>query len=139
MNAKTNPADATPNATPNAAKTLLKELCSAFAVFKEGRPLAIGIHKSLVEKLPGGSPGALRQAMRLHTNSTRYLKALATGEVRFDLDGNPSGEVTPEQRDQAAKELRERFRREAERHRQEQQALERQQKLARLAEKFNTR
>lgn len=77
--------------------------------------------------------------MRLHTASTRYLKARAAEPTRYDLDGNPAGTVTSEQRDQAAKELRERFRREAEQRKQEQLVPERQRKLIQLAEKFNKR
>ncbi len=65
-----------------------------FPVFQECRPLAIGIHKAVSERIPGINPQQLRLAMRMHTASARYLKALTNGETRFDLDGNAAGAVT---------------------------------------------
>ena len=83
---------------------------STFPVFQECRPLAIGIHKAVSERIPGINPQQLRLSMRMHTASARYLKALTNGETRFDLDGNAAGAVTPEQKEQALDTLRERFR-----------------------------
>ena len=59
--------------------------------------------------------------------------------MRFDLDGNPMGEITAEQRLQSTEELKERFRKGTERKIAEQQEKERQEKLLKLAEKFNSR
>lgn len=120
---------------------VLISLRSTFPVFQECRPLAIGIHKTVLERIPGINPQQLRLAMRMHTASARYLKALTNGEIRFDLDGNAAGAVTPEQKEQALDTLRERFRKGAEQHKarvlaQQQEQL-RQEKLIRLAEKFN--
>lgn len=116
-------------------------LRSAFQVFAEYRPLALGIHKAVKERLPEIDTRQLRTALRMHTASTRYLKALAQGDVRYDLDGAPAGEVTEEQRQQAADTLRERFKKKAQQHRQaqlaQQQEKQRQEKLHKLAEKFN--
>ena len=89
---------------------VLISLRSTFPVFQECRPLAIGIHKTVLE-------------------------------TRFDLDGNVEGTVTAEQKEQALNTLRERFRKGAEQHKarllaQQQEQL-RQEKLIRLAEKFN--
>ena len=120
---------------------VLISLRSTFPVFQECRPLAIGIHKTVLERIPGINPQQLRLAMRMHTASARYLKALTNGETRFDLDGNPAGGVTPEQKQQALNSLRERFRKGAEQHKArllaQQQKQQRQEKLIRLAEKFN--
>lgn len=113
----------------------------AFQVFAQYRPLALGIHKAIRERLPEINPRQLRDALRMHTTSTRYLKALAQGDVRYDLDGAPAGEVTEEQRRQAADTLRERFKKKAQQHRQaqlaQQQEKQRQEKLHKLAEKFS--
>ena len=120
---------------------VLISLRSTFPVFQECRPLAIGIHKAILERIPGINPQQLRLAMRMHTSSARYLKALTNGETRFDLDGNVAGTVTPEQKQQAMETLRERFRKGAEQHkarlRAQQQEQQRQEKLVKLAEKFN--
>ena len=137
-------------AKPPSRNALLETLSANFAVFREARPLALGIHKAISERMPEVDTAQLRLAMRMHTASTRYLKALlATGE-RFDLDGNPAGEVTPEQREVASTTLRERFKKVAERRKAEEQALKaaqqeqeaqqkRQEKLAQLAARFNLR
>ena len=120
---------------------VLIALRSTFPVFQECRPLAIGIHKAVLERLPCINPQQLRLTMRMHTSSARYLKALTNDEIRFDLDGNAAGAVTPEQKEQALDTLRERFRKGAEQHKarllaQQQEQL-RQEKLIKLAKKFN--
>lgn len=118
---------------------VLESLSGTFTVFRDCQPLAVGIHKSIKEKLPDIDAGQLRAAMKLHTASTKYLKVLAQGGNRYDLDGNVAGEVTAEQRTQATDALRERFRKGAERKKAEQQEKERQEKLQQLAAKFNAR
>lgn len=137
-------------AKPSSRNALLETLCTNFAVFRECRPLALGIHKAVIGRMPEMDTAQLRLAMRMHTASTRYLKALlATGE-RFDLDGKPAGEVTAEQREVAGTTLRERFKKQGERRKaaeqakkaaqQEQEAQQkRQEKLAQLAARFNLR
>ena len=118
---------------------LIERLYAEVPVFRDYQPLAIGIHKSLMERFPDLDKGQVRTAMHFHTGTMRYLKAIVEGAPRFDLDGNASGAVTAEQQDQAAATLRERFKRGAERRRAEQEAQQRQEKLLKLAEKFNPR
>lgn len=139
-------ADETSNAAqPKQAgrNAILDMLRATFPVFREHRPLALGIHKTIKERLPDLNAGQLRNAMRIHTMATAYLKSLATGDQRFDLDGQPAGAVTAEQKEQAATDLRERFKKGAERRKAEQraekEAEQRQEKLQQLAAKFNTR
>lgn len=124
-----------PNAAAAALATLAT-LASAFPVFRACQPLAIGIHKALRQRLPDLPDADLRQALRRHTTATKYLKAVANGTTRFDLDGNPAGEISAEHRQDALSALKERFRKAAERQREEQQARERQEKLQQLAAKF---
>jgi ProP effector len=137
-------------AKPPSRNALLETISAKFAVFREGRPLARGIHKVIVERMPEIDTAQLRLAMRLHTASTRYLKALQAASERFDLDGNPAGEVTAEQREVANTTLRERFKKSADRRKAEELALKeaqreqeaqqkRQEKLAQLAAHFNLR
>ena len=118
---------------------VLETLITTFPVFRNGQPLAIGIHKAIKARLPNIGEGSLRMALKGYTASTKYLKVIANGKQRFDLDGNPAGEVTPEQRQQALETIKERFRKAAERKKDEQEAKERQEKLQKLAEKFNQR
>jgi ProP effector len=128
---------------PARRNVLLENLGQHFAVLREAKPLALGIHLALIQRFPEVSSKELRTALRIHTSSTRYLKALTSGGTRFDLDENPSGEVSKEQREAAAKELQDRFAKGAERKRQEEQARKtreeqerRQEKLNALADKF---
>jgi ProP effector len=118
---------------------LLDTLGATYAVFRDGRPLALGIHKVLLERTPDLTKEQVRVALKIHTGSTRYLKALAHATERFDLDGQPAGEVTAEQREQAQTQLKERFKKVAERKQAEEDAKKRQESLLKLAEKFNSR
>jgi ProP effector len=125
---------------------LLEQLSAQFPVFREARPLAIGIHKVLLERQPELDKAALRTAMKVHTHATRYLKGIVEGAVRHDLDGNPDGAVTAEQQAQAVAMLKERARRVAEKRkaeaaarREDEAARRRQEKLLQLSEKFNVR
>jgi ProP effector len=122
-----------------APNPVLETLLATFPVFRDTQPLAIGIHKAIKLRLPDISEGSLRMALKGYTASTKYLKAIANGMQRFDLDGNPAGELTAEQRQQALETIKERFRKAAERKKAEQEGKERQEKLQKLAEKFNQR
>ncbi len=140
--------DAAPK--PNQRSALLARLYAEFPVFRDYRPLAIGIHKSLMERIPELDKGQMRTALHAHTAMTRYLKVIVAGASRFDLDGNVSGEVTAEQQALAVATLRERFKKGAERRKAEleaqqreekarEEARQRQEKLEKLAQKFNPR
>lgn len=131
--------DITPRRSGKPKGTVLDTLIETFAVIRECRPLALGIHKAIQERLPGLNSSQLRFALKTHAASTRYLKALSQGQDRFDLDGVATGSVTTEQRQQAQEVLKDRFRKQAERRKAEQQAIEHQQNLLRLAERFNAR
>jgi ProP effector len=118
---------------------LLDTLIATYPVFRDGRPLALGIHKTLLERMPDLTKEQIRVALKIHTGSTRYLKALSQADERYDLDGAAAGSVTPEQKEQAATQLKERFKKAAERRKAEEDAKKRQESLLKLAEKFNSR
>ncbi len=122
--------------TPPPRDPVFAELVAAYPVFRDAQPLAIGIHKSVMAAHPDLHKDAVRKALQRHTASTRYLKAVAAGGARFGLDGQPSGEVTPEQKKLAADGLRERFRKQAEQRREAEKAREIQTKLHQLVDKF---
>ena len=121
-------------------RALLKELQARFDVFRNFSPLAIGIDKQLFEQMPEVSRKSLRVAMRSHTISTRYLKEMEKGTVRLNLDGTSAGEVTDENRQHAAEQLRERFKKQAEQRKAAEAAARaeerRTEKLNQLTEKF---
>lgn len=123
------------------ARALLKELQEKFAVLRDAQPLAIGIDKQLIALQPEINRKALRIALGIHTNSLRYLKAMKKATNRFDLEGNPAGEVTEEQRAHAATVLEERLKKDAELRKTQRQAQLEQKKTEeeaqRRAEKLN--
>lgn len=123
-----------------AARTLLKDLESRFVVFREISPLAIGIDKQIIAALPEVEKKYLRIALRNHTISTRYLKAMEKATVRRNLDGSEADAVTDEMRLHASTLLRERFKKNAEQKRAIEEAAKaekiRAEKLSQLTEKF---
>ena len=129
------------------ARGLLQKLQEISPTFSEVKPLALRIDKAIAERFPEVDRKVVRSAMRMHTATTRYLKAVEKASARFDLDGNESGEVTEEQRQHAAQTLKERFAEvakrkkaaaEAERERERAEEAERRktEKLAQLVGKF---
>lgn len=122
------------------ARSLLRNLQRDYPVFREIRPLAIGIDKQILAQHPEFERKALRLALGMHTHAARYFKAVANGTERFNLDGSPADALTDEHRQYALEALRERLRKDAER-RKAQQALEaaereRSAKLGQLVAKF---
>ena len=126
--------------SPVDARSLLKDLQGRFDVFRNFSPLAIGIDKQLIAQEPDMNRKALRLALRSHTMSTRYLKEMQVASARLNLDGSAAGEVTDEARTHSGDLLRERFKKQAEQRKAEQEAAKAEQrrveKLNQLAEKF---
>lgn len=141
-------ANAVPDPAPSLkpavnARQLLKELHETFPVFRDCLPLAIGIDKLLLSRLPGLDRKPLRIALGIHTHSLRYLKTIERATERLDLDGQPAGEITATHRSHASEVLKERHKKHAE-QRQAQRAAdalarqheEHEEKLGQLVEKF---
>ncbi|MEJ7930321.1 ProQ/FinO family protein [Ramlibacter sp. AN1015] len=60
-------------------------------------PLKLGIFEDLMARHPDAfAKEDLKQALGQHVRSSRYLEAVAQGEARHDLDGNPVEPVAPE-------------------------------------------
>ncbi len=61
------------------------------------RPPKLGIFEDLMARHPGAfQKEDLKQALGQHVRSTRYLEAVASGDLRHDLDGQPVEPVAPE-------------------------------------------
>ena len=75
----------------------------------EVRPLAIGIHQLLEKKFPDRSPEQVRRAIAQwrYPRLGAYLRIVARGGPRYDLDGNPCGEVTAGEQENARQRLKE--------------------------------
>ena len=70
---------------------------------KAPQPLKIGLGEEVMA-LAGVHPALadltrrqIRRALKVYTGASAYRKALAKGGPRYGLDGQPDGEVTPEQ------------------------------------------
>ena len=99
------PVATTPDAAPGVAKAprtphpVLEQLAGLYphlfgAVF---RPLKRGIFQDLLAAHPDAfEREALKVALGIHTRSTRYLQAVAAGEKRHDLQGQPVEAMAPE-------------------------------------------
>lgn len=99
------PVATTPDAAPGVAKAprtphpVLEQLADLYphlfgAVF---RPLKRGIFQDLLAAHPDAfEREALKVALGIHTRSTRYLQAVAAGEQRHDLQGQPVEAMAPE-------------------------------------------
>ncbi|MDZ7922210.1 ProQ/FINO family protein [Rhodoferax sp.] len=60
-------------------------------------PMKRGIFQDLLEAHPDTfERDSLKAALALHTRSTRYLTAVASGEDRYDLQGKPVEAMAPE-------------------------------------------
>lgn len=75
----------------------------------EVRPLAIGIHELLEKKFPDRTPDQVRRAIAQwrYPRLGAYLRVVSRGGPRFDLDGNPSGEVSASEQENARERLKE--------------------------------
>lgn len=124
---------------PQLRDSVLAKLIAAHSIFRDAQPLAIGIHKAIMVAHPEINKNALRKTLQRHTASTKYLKSVASSSTRFGLDGQPVGDITREQQQQANHALKERFRKLAEQRRESLKAQEHQAKLNQLVDKFKQR
>ncbi|EFB8333798.1 TPA: ProQ/FinO family protein [Escherichia coli] len=69
------------------------------------KPLKVGIFDDLMQDIAvrglAFGPGALRATLASYAQSPRYYRALMAGGVRYDLKGQPCGEVTPQEQQEA--------------------------------------
>jgi ProP effector len=123
--------------TPAQTAARLAELFPG--LFKgQPKPLKLRIQVDIQERAPGEfSKTALSAFFRRYTGATSYLIAVSRGKQRFDLDGQPAGELTDEHRQVALDELTRR--RAKQNERREQEEGERRQRLALLRDFENTK
>ena len=92
------------------APAILAELTSRWPkAFPEDtsqvRPWAIGVTNDIFKSGLPHSKNLIRAALKLIAKTEVYLKALAAGGPRYDLDGNARGEVSEDHKAEAAKML----------------------------------
>lgn len=102
------PAVGAPSQPGMTAAECAQELKQRFPALFGGspKPLKLKIQADIQERAPGVfSKAALSAFFRRFTGSTSYLIALTRARQRFDLDGQPAGELAQEHRDAAEQEL----------------------------------
>ncbi len=78
---------------------LIKRWPESFAQGPDLRPLSLKIHKDLLkyrDENPLLSGRVLHEVLNRHTSSYGYLYGLSKHAKRYDLDGKPVGDVSPE-------------------------------------------
>ena len=73
---------------------LLSELRARWPILAEPKPLKIGVRQEIRAALEGVSGVRISRAILLHIASPEYQAALAAGGARYNLAGEPDGEVT---------------------------------------------
>ena len=112
------PTELTPAACAQQLKALFPALFAGAA-----KPIKLRIQVDIQERAPGVfTKQALSAFFRRHTGSTSYLIAVSKAAHRYDLDGQPAGELSAEHRQIALDELaRRRTNQESRRELEEQQ------------------
>jgi sRNA-binding protein len=120
-------ADAEPAAAPAPPAPVVDAAAELKALFPalftgKPKPVKLRIQADIQERAPGKfSKAQLSAFLRRHTGSTGYLIALTQAKTRFDLDGNPAGEISEEHLNAAKEELTRRMAARQEREQVEQQ------------------
>ncbi|MBQ0961041.1 ProQ/FinO family protein [Ideonella sp. 4Y11] len=102
------PAPQAPKAPEMSLNACTRELRQRFpALFgDQARPIKLRIQADIQQRAPGVfTKKALSIFLHRHTTHTSYLLALAKATHRYDLDGQPAGELTEEHRQAARDEL----------------------------------
>lgn len=93
------------SADPQACAAALKQLFPAL-FGGAPKPVKLRIQADIQERAPGQfTKQQLSAFLRRHTGGTSYLIALTRAKHRFDLDGQPAGELSDEHRNAAQEEL----------------------------------
>ena len=124
------PAKAARDLSPAACADLLKQHFPALFAGPP-KPLKLRIQADIAQRAPGVfSKASMSAFFRRYTGSTGYLIALGKASQRFDLDGQPAGELSEEHRQLARDELNRR--RQVAREREQQAQAQQQAQQAEL-------
>lgn len=127
-------APALPLLTPAATAELLRQHFPAL-FSGPARPFKLRIQQDIQARVPGVfSKASLSAYFRRHTGSTAYLIGLSKATQRFDLDGQPAGELSDEHKQAAVAELARRRQITREREQQAQAQQREQQREAQRAQ-----
>jgi len=89
-----------------ATDALLDDIRAKFPAFAQYLPLSGGIEQELSRQYPDDPTWRVIAALRRHVNEIPYLKSELRNQERFNLMGDPVGEVTPAERAYVRSKLR---------------------------------
>lgn len=97
--------------SPKMMISAFKELWPQIFVDQQPTPLKIGISKDILDSgLPKDCPFTAREiqkGLQRYCNVPKYKKGLRKeGRIRIDLDGQPAGQVSPEEAEKAREKLK---------------------------------
>ena len=69
-----------------------------YDVFKRFKPLSVGLENDLIQALGQFSPELIKRVLANHCRRPKYIKSVARGGKRFNLDNRCQGEVSEEER-----------------------------------------
>lgn len=85
----------------------LNAALNAFAVWRERKPLALGIERQIFQLIAqqnlSASKRVVQKLLYQHTHHRSYLLQVGQGGARFNLDGSADGVILPEEREQAGR------------------------------------
>ena len=88
------------------AARLAEMFPALFGTQGPSKPIKLRIQADIQQRAPGlFTRKALSIVLHRHTTTTPYLKALVAAPTRFDLDGQPAGEISEEHRQAAREEV----------------------------------
>lgn len=101
------PGPAKNDLSPAQCAARLAEMFPAlFGTEGPAKPIKLRIQADIQERAPGlFTRKALSIVLHRHTTTTPYLKALLAAPSRFDLDGQPAGDIAEEHRQAAREEV----------------------------------
>lgn len=93
-----------------ANSSIFAKLCERFPVFEPRqnephKPLALKIREQIWQRWPDVDRDALSVTLRWYTQRRTYLLSVIAGGNRYNLDGEPAGEITPSEVEYATKML----------------------------------
>ena len=94
------PPTKTPKTPPSELRmdALDKQLCTAFSIWRDHQPLALGIEKSLFRFIAAqhlsASKRVVQKLLQRHTSNQSYRDNIQQQTRRYELDGTPAGEIS---------------------------------------------
>ena len=82
---------------------IANHIYNKYEVFSRFKPLAIGIDQDLINAMPQYDPVLILRVLSTHCRRPRYIRSLARGGKRFDLNNRFRGDITQEEQEVAQK------------------------------------